>query len=97
MNLILLQAGPLSGILENAGSTLADVGLKIIGAIILWVVGRWLIKFAIGLVSNSSVVHSQEENRVWCDRLTQAGTYLFCLANNFLKTSAAVSPCCKQS
>ncbi len=53
MNPILLQAGPWSGILESAGSTLADVGLKIIGAIILWVVGRWLIKFAIGLVSNS--------------------------------------------
>lgn len=53
MNPILLQAGPWSGILESAGSTLADVGLKIVGAIILWIVGRWLIKFAIGLVSNS--------------------------------------------
>lgn len=53
MNPILLQAGPWSGIIESAGSTLADVGLKIIGAIILWIVGRWLIKFAIGLVSNS--------------------------------------------
>ncbi|MEM9807910.1 MAG: mechanosensitive ion channel family protein [Cyanobacteria bacterium P01_D01_bin.56] len=53
MNPILLQAGPWAGIAESAGSTLADVGLKIVGAIILWIVGRWLIKFAIGLVSNN--------------------------------------------
>ena len=54
MNPILLQAGGTwwQGILTNAGSTLADVGLKVIGAIILWIVGRWLIKFAIGLLSN---------------------------------------------
>ena len=55
MNPILLQAagGPLAGILETAGGTIANVGLKVIGAIILWIVGRWLIKFAIGLLSNS--------------------------------------------
>ncbi|NET08791.1 MAG: mechanosensitive ion channel family protein [Symploca sp. SIO2B6] len=40
-------------ILANASSTLIDVGLKVIGAIILWIVGRWLIKFAMSLLTQT--------------------------------------------
>ncbi|NEQ96632.1 MAG: mechanosensitive ion channel family protein [Cyanothece sp. SIO2G6] len=40
-------------ILANASSTLVDVGLKVLGAIILWLVGRWLIKFAMTLLTRT--------------------------------------------
>lgn len=50
---IVPAAAPLAGILENAGSTVANVGLKIVGAIILWFVGRWLIGLAIRLMGVS--------------------------------------------
>ena len=37
-------------ILQNAANTLTAVGLKIVAAIILYMIGRWLISFAIGLM-----------------------------------------------
>ncbi len=40
-------------LLTNASTILVSVGLKVLGAIVIWLVGRWLIKFAMGLVSNS--------------------------------------------
>ena len=38
---------------SNACSILIAVGLKIVGALIFWIIGRWLIKFAIGLLTRS--------------------------------------------
>ncbi|MDV3353491.1 mechanosensitive ion channel family protein [Leptothoe sp. LEGE 181152] len=43
----------LTNIASNATSILIAVGLKIVGALIFWIVGRWLIKFAIGLLTRS--------------------------------------------
>jgi small conductance mechanosensitive channel len=37
-------------ILTTAQATLTTVGLQVLGAIVLYIVGRWLISFAIGLV-----------------------------------------------
>jgi small conductance mechanosensitive channel len=37
-------------IVQTAIPVLTSVGLKVLGAIALWIVGRWLIRFAIGLV-----------------------------------------------
>ncbi|MEL6138141.1 MAG: mechanosensitive ion channel family protein, partial [Cyanobacteria bacterium J06628_6] len=37
----------------NAVDILVALGLKVIGAIIFWIVGRWLIGFAIKLLTNS--------------------------------------------
>ncbi|MEM7794768.1 MAG: mechanosensitive ion channel family protein [Cyanobacteria bacterium P01_C01_bin.118] len=60
MNLILLQADAaaqgasfLQNIATNATNIIIQVGLQLIGAILLWIVGRWLIKFAIGLLTKS--------------------------------------------
>jgi len=39
-----------SNILKTVESTITGVGLQVIGAIVLYIVGRWLINFAIGLV-----------------------------------------------
>jgi small conductance mechanosensitive channel len=39
-----------SNILKTIESTVTGVGLQVMGAIILYIVGRWLISFAIGLV-----------------------------------------------
>ena len=43
----------LTNIASNATSILIAVGLKIVGALIFWIIGRWLIKFAIGLLTRS--------------------------------------------
>ena len=43
----------LTNIASNATSILIAVGLKLIGALVFWIVGRWLIKFAIGLLTRS--------------------------------------------
>jgi len=40
----------LNAVAENATATLMAVGWKLVGAIILWLVGRWLIGFALRLV-----------------------------------------------
>ncbi len=39
-----------SNILKTVESTVTGVGLQVIGAILLYIVGRWLINFAIGMV-----------------------------------------------
>lgn len=39
-----------SNILRTAESTITGVGLQVIGAIVLYIVGRWLINLAIGMV-----------------------------------------------
>jgi small conductance mechanosensitive channel len=39
-----------SNILKTVEATVTGVGLQVMGAIILYIVGRWLISFAIGLV-----------------------------------------------
>ncbi len=38
------------GILNTVQTTVTGVGLQVIGAIVLYIVGRWLISFAVGLV-----------------------------------------------
>jgi len=37
-------------IVETAQTTMTGVGLQVLGAIVLYIVGRWLISFAVGLV-----------------------------------------------
>ena len=43
----------LTGVLSNATDTIVNVGLKLVVSLIFWIVGRWLIKFAIGLLTRS--------------------------------------------
>jgi len=43
-----------NAIVQSAGATLIAVGWKVAGAVALWLVGRWLISFALGLVSRAS-------------------------------------------
>lgn len=43
----------LSSIAQNVANLAAQVGLKILGAIVLFVVGRWLIRFATSLVGRA--------------------------------------------
>ena len=40
-------------LLTNASNIVIAVGLQIVGAIILWIVGRWLIKLAMRLITQS--------------------------------------------
>ncbi|MEO0540123.1 MAG: mechanosensitive ion channel family protein [Cyanobacteria bacterium P01_A01_bin.105] len=40
-------------IASNAVDIVVALGLKIVGAIIFWIVGRWLINFALNLLTNS--------------------------------------------
>lgn len=40
-------------IVQTASQTLTQVGLKLIGAIVFWIVGRWLINVAASLLSRS--------------------------------------------
>lgn len=42
-----------TNIASNATSILISVGLQLVGAILFWVIGRWLIKFAMGLLTRS--------------------------------------------
>ena len=37
-------------IAQTAQTTITGVGLQVLGAIVLYIVGRWLISFAVGLV-----------------------------------------------
>ena len=39
-----------SNIVKTAETTITGVGLQVMGAIVLYIVGRWLISFAVGLV-----------------------------------------------
>ena len=43
----------ITNIASNATSILISVGLKLVGALLFWIIGRWLIKFAIGLLTRS--------------------------------------------
>ena len=43
----------LNALLTNASNIVVEVGLKIIGAILLWIIGRWLIKFGMGLLTKA--------------------------------------------
>jgi len=40
-------------VLKTAQTTITGVGLQVIGAIVLYIIGRWLISFAIGLVQKA--------------------------------------------
>ena len=40
----------LNAVAQNAVNVLTQVGLKLLGAVFLWIVGRWLIRLAISLV-----------------------------------------------
>jgi len=39
-----------NNILKMIETTLTGVGLQVLGALVLYIVGRWLIGFAVGLV-----------------------------------------------
>jgi small conductance mechanosensitive channel len=43
-----------NALVQNTGTILIAVGLKVVGAIALWLVGRWLIRFALGLVGRAA-------------------------------------------
>src|SRR5207237_3733192 len=43
----------LSGIMQNVVNIVTRVGLQIVGALIFWIIGRWLIGFAVGLMQRS--------------------------------------------
>jgi small conductance mechanosensitive channel len=40
-----------NSVLKTVEATLTGVGLQVLGAIVLYIIGRWLISFAVGLVS----------------------------------------------
>jgi len=42
-----------NGILKVVEATITGVGLQVLGAIVLYIIGRWLISFAIGLVQKA--------------------------------------------
>ncbi|MDX2272949.1 MAG: mechanosensitive ion channel family protein [Cyanobacteriota bacterium] len=48
-----IQVSEVNEVLQTVLSQLAQVGLKLIGALVFWVVGRWLINIGIQLVSKS--------------------------------------------
>jgi small conductance mechanosensitive channel len=43
----------LQGVVQNAIPLLTALGLKVLGAIVLWIIGRWLIEFARRMVVRS--------------------------------------------
>jgi len=63
-------------ILEGVVTTLTNVGLKVIGAIILYLVGRWLISWVITLVQRTL-----ERQKVDPTLLRYVGTVIAVLAN----------------
>ncbi|HEY7172000.1 MAG TPA: mechanosensitive ion channel family protein [Vicinamibacterales bacterium] len=42
-----------NALLQNAGATLVSLGLKVVGAAVLWLIGRWLISFALRLLGRT--------------------------------------------
>ena len=50
-----------NALIQNASVTLVAVAWKVAGALVLWLVGRWLISFAIGLVNRAVAVHHFDE------------------------------------
>ena len=49
-----------TGILKVVESTITGVGLQVLGAIVLYIVGRWLISFAVGLVQKGLIQQKLE-------------------------------------
>jgi small conductance mechanosensitive channel len=39
-----------NNIAQTVGTTVTNIGLQVVGAIVLYIVGRWLISFAVGMV-----------------------------------------------
>src|SRR4051812_38741237 len=63
-------------ILEGVVATLTNVGLKVVGALILYLIGRWLITWVIGLVQRTL-----ERQKVDPTLLRYLGTVIKVLAN----------------
>jgi small conductance mechanosensitive channel len=63
-------------VLESVVTTLSNVGLKVVGAIILYVIGRWLITWVIALVQRTL-----ERQKVDPTLLRYVGTVISVLAN----------------
>jgi len=63
-------------VLESVVTTLTAVGLKVIGALILYLIGRWLINWVIGLVQRTL-----ERQKVDPTLLRYLGTVIAVLAN----------------
>src|SRR2546430_7174352 len=55
MTEIALMAIDAAGIAQYVTAVLAAVGLKLLGAIALWIVGRWLVKLACKLVTRALI------------------------------------------
>jgi small conductance mechanosensitive channel len=53
-----------SSILQTITTVGVQVGLKILGAIVVWLVGRWLIRMTLGLVSRGLA-----KKNMWIRRL----------------------------
>jgi small conductance mechanosensitive channel len=50
-----------NALIQNASVTLIAVAWKVAGALVLWLVGRWLISFAIGLLNRALAAHRFDE------------------------------------
>jgi small conductance mechanosensitive channel len=48
----------LNSLAQNASATLVAVGWKVLGAFLLWLVGRWLISLALSLVGRTMAQHT---------------------------------------
>jgi small conductance mechanosensitive channel len=44
-----------NALVQNAGTTLVAVAWKVLGAVVLWIAGRWLISFALRMLSRALV------------------------------------------
>ena len=59
-----------SAMTQTATTLLTTVGLKILGAIAIWIIGRWLISLSLRLIGSAL---SKTENRPYPDPLHQLG------------------------
>jgi len=50
-----------NALIQNASVTLIAVAWKVVGALVLWLAGRWLISFAIGLLNRALAGHMFDE------------------------------------
>jgi small conductance mechanosensitive channel len=50
-----------NALIQNASVTLIAVAWKVAGALVLWLAGRWLISFAIGLLNRALAGHNFDE------------------------------------
>ena len=60
-------------ITDTVGVWLVAFGLKVLGAIALWLIGRWLIYFSVSLITRSLKKRSIET-----DHLLEKGAVLSC-------------------